>query len=156
MLKLRKATIEDVEKYFNWVNDPVVREQSYDSSIIDLESHKRWFDSALKDDTFFMYIGQNEIGEDIGQVRIQKQEEKNNNEALVSISIDSNHRGKGYAKEILMLSTDFFLKFNRGFLINAYIKEANLSSKFAFEKAGFTFNGMIEFEYVRSFHFVKK
>jgi len=155
MLRLRKATIEDVEKYFNWVNDPVVREQSYNSRIIDLESHKKWFASALKDDTFFMCICQNELGEDIGQVRIQKQEEKNK-EALISISIDSNHRGKGYAKEILMLSTDSFLKFNQGFLINAYIKEGNLSSKLAFENAGFIFIGMIEYEYARSFHFIKK
>ena len=72
------------------------------------------------------------------------------------ISIDSNHRGKGYAKEILMLSTDSFLKFNQGFLINAYIKEGNLSSKLAFENAGFIFIGMIEYEYARSFHFIKK
>lgn len=154
MLRLRRATIEDAEKYFSWVNDPVVREQSFNSMFIDLESHKHWFASALEDDAFFMCICQNEIGEDIGQVRIQKQEEKSN-EAIISISIDSSHRGKGYAKKILKLSTDLFFKLNQGYLINAYIKESNLSSKLAFENAGFIQMGMIEYENCRSFHFIK-
>ena len=40
MLNLRKPTIKDLEMYFSWANDPGVREQSYNSSIIDLEKRK--------------------------------------------------------------------------------------------------------------------
>lgn len=155
MLSLRKPTTEDMEIYFSWANDPVVREQSYNSSIIDLESHKQWFESALNNQAYFMCICQNTMGEDIGQVRIQKQKDKNK-EALIGISIDSNHRGKGYAKEILIIATDLFLKSNHGFLINAYIKEGNLSSKLAFENAGFYFIDMIQYENFKSYHFIKK
>ena len=155
MLSLRKSTIKDLYKYYVWINDSEVREQSYNSNFIDLESHKTWFESALKNDAYFMCIFQNEFGEDVGQVRIQKQIDKDK-EALIGISIDSNHRGKGYAKEALILATEFYLKSNPGFLINAYIKEANLSSKLAFEKAGFYFFGTIKFENFQSFHFVKK
>ncbi len=155
MLSSRKPTIEDMGIYFSWANDPVVRQQSYDSSIIDLESHKKWFESSLNNEAYFMCICQNSEGEDIGQVRIQKQNDKNK-EALIGVSIDSNHRGKGYAKEILILTTDLFLKSNHGFLINAYIKEGNLSSKLAFENAGFYFTDMIEYESFRSYHFIKK
>lgn len=153
MLSLRKPTMEDMEIYFSWANDPVVREQSYNSSVIDLESHKQWFESALNNQACFMLVFQNEMGEDIGQVRIQKQKDK---EALIGISIDSKHRGKGYAKEVLILATDLFLKSNTGFLINAYIKEANLSSKLAFENAGFHFIDTIEYENCKSYHFIKK
>ena len=153
MLNLRKPTIKDMEMYFSWVNDAGVREQSYNSAIIDLESHKQWFESAINNEAYFMCIFQNSAGEDIGQVRIQK---KTNKEALIGISIDSNHRGKGYAKEILVLATDLFLKSNHGFLINAYIKEGNLSSKLAFENAGFKFINMIEYENFKSYHFIKK
>ena len=153
MLSLRKPTIEDMEIYFSWANDPVVREQSYNSSVIDLESHKQWFESVLNNEAYFMCICQNAEGENVGQVRIQK---KINKESLIGISIDSNHRGKGYAKEILTLATDLFLKSNHGFIINAYIKEGNLSSKFAFENAGFYFNEMIEYENFKSYHFIKK
>ena len=153
MLSLREPTIEDLDKYFVWANDPEVREQSYNSYIIDLESHKKWFESVLDNEAYFMCIFQNEKKEDIGQVRIQKQKDK---EALIGISIDSNHRGKGYAKEALILATDLFLKSNTGFLINAYIKEANLNSKLAFENAGFHFINMIEYENFKSYHFIKK
>jgi len=153
MLSLRKPTVKDMEMYFNWANDPIVREQSYNSSIIDLESHKQWFESALNNEANFMRICQNSVGEDIGQVRIQKQKNK---EALIGISIDSKHRGQGYAKEILILATDFFLKSNHGFIINAYIKIDNLSSKLAFENAGFNFINTILYENFKSYHFSKK
>ena len=153
MLSLRKPTVKDMEMYFNWANDPIVREQSYNSSIIDLESHKQWFESALNNEANFMRICQNSVGEDIGQVRIQKQKNK---EALIGISIDSKHRGQGYAKEILILATDFFLKSNYGFVINAYIKEGNLNSIFAFENAGFQFVDTVEYENFKSYHFIKK
>ncbi len=155
MLKLRRPTEKDMGIYFSWANDPLVREQSYNSSIIDIESHKKWFESSLNNDVFFMCICQNSAGEDVGQVRIQKLNDKNK-EAVIGISIDSNHRGKGYAKEVLILATDLFLGSNRGFLINAYIKEGNMSSKLAFENAGFKFIDMIEYENFRSYHFVKK
>jgi RimJ/RimL family protein N-acetyltransferase len=153
MLNLRKPTIKDMEMYFSWANDLGVREQSYNSSIIDLESHKQWFESVLNNEAYFMCICQNSAGEDIGQVRIQKQKNK---EAIIGISIDSNHRGKGYAKEILVLATDLFLKSNHGFLINAYIKEGNLNSKFAFENAGFQFVNTVVHENFKSYHFIKK
>lgn len=153
MLSLRKPTTEDIEIYFSWANDPVVREQSYNSSVIDLKSHKQWFESVINNEAYFMCICQNEGGENVGQVRIQKNKNK---ESLIGISIDSNHRGKGYAKEILTLATDLFLKSNHGFIINAYIKEGNLSSKFAFENAGFHFIEMIEYENFKSYHFIKK
>jgi RimJ/RimL family protein N-acetyltransferase len=153
MLSLRKPTIKDMEIYFSWANDPEVRKQSYNSGIIDLESHKQWFESALSNEAYFMCICQNSVGEDIGQVRIQKQKDK---EALIGISIASNHRGKGYAKEILILATDSFLKSNHGFLINAYVKEGNFSSKLAFENAGFSFIDTIEYENFKSYHFIKK
>lgn len=153
MLSLRKPTLKDMEMYFSWANDPEVREQSYNSSFIDLDSHKQWFESALKNEAYFMVICQNSVGDDIGQVRIQKQKGK---EALIGISIDSNHRGKGFAKEILKLATNSFLNFNNNYLINAYIKEGNLSSKIAFEKAGFEFIDTILYENFKSYHLIKK
>lgn len=153
LLSFRKPTLEDMQMYFSWANDPVVREQSFTSNIIDLKTHKEWFESALNDESYFMCIYQNSVGEDVGQVRIQKQKDK---EALIGISIDSNHRGKGYAKIMLTTSTNLFLKLNTGYLINAYIKEANLSSKYAFENAGFKIIDTILHEKFKSYHFIKK
>ncbi|MEA9413130.1 GNAT family N-acetyltransferase [Flavobacterium sp. PL02] len=61
-------------------------------------------------------------------------------DALISISIALEHRGKSYGKEMLEMAADFFLQLNPNFTINAFIKEINLSSKYVFEKAGFKFN----------------
>jgi RimJ/RimL family protein N-acetyltransferase len=153
MLSFRKATLADTKLYFDWANDTSVREQSYKSSIIDFENHKKWFESKLEDDSCFLLLFQNDEGQHVGQIRIQKE---NQNQAIIGISIASEHRGKGYAKGMLLLASDYFLEINIGYLINAYIKEQNGSSKQAFEKAGFEFQNTINYENCSSFHFIKK
>jgi len=153
MISFRKATIYDLMLYFDWANDPEVRAQSFDSKIIDIESHKKWFLSKLNDDSLLMLVFQNEKNQNIGQIRMQKENEK---EALIGISIASDFRGNGYAKEMLQIASDYFLKSNSNYVINAFIKETNLSSKYAFEKAGFEFRTLINYENSQSFHYFKK
>jgi RimJ/RimL family protein N-acetyltransferase len=153
MLKFRKATVEDSKIYFDWANDTAVREQSYNSCIIEWENHNNWFVSKIKDDSCLMLIFQNKENISVGQVRIQKENTKN---ALIGISISSEHRGKGYANEMLLQASDFFLKENTCFFVNAYIKENNLSSKYAFEKAKFEFVEMVTYEGFKSFHYIKR
>lgn len=153
MLTFRKATIADTKLYFDWANDPSVREQSYNSNTIDFENHKKWFEAKLEDDTCMMLLFQNEEKRNVGQIRIQKE---NENQALIGISIAVEFRGKGYAKEMLLLASDYFLENNMGYFINAYIKEKNISSKQAFEKAGFEFENIINYENCSSFYFIKK
>jgi RimJ/RimL family protein N-acetyltransferase len=152
MLNFRKPTLNDIELFFNWANDPEVRKQSYDSEQIKLSTHIKWFETVINSDIFKIYVFQDYNKKNIGQVRIQKQ---NESEAVISISIDLNHRGKGYAKEMLKLASDDFLELNSGLLINAYIKENNLSSKYSFEKAGFEFKGFVEYKGFRSFYYIK-
>ena len=51
MLSFRKAQIDDLQLYFNWVNDPIVREQSYNSDIIDFLNHSQWFKKTINDNS---------------------------------------------------------------------------------------------------------
>ncbi len=153
MLSFRKADEQDVLLYFDWANDPTVREQSYNSNVIDFKDHKRWFDAKVVDDSCLLLVFQNQDKVNVGQIRIQKQ---NKTEALIGISISAEHRGKGLAKVMLRLTSEFFLENNIGYFIHAYIKEQNESSKHAFEKAGFVFQEMINYESCVSFHFIKK
>ena len=152
MLTFRKAILSDVELYFEWANDGIVREQSYNSDQIDFENHKKWFTTKLEDDSCKLLLFQNEGKLNIGQIRIQKENDK---EALIGISIALEYRGKGFAREMLLLASDYFLENNKEFLINAYVKEQNISSKQAFEKAGFEFENKIMYENCSSFHFTK-
>ncbi|MNY79808.1 hypothetical protein D3C86_2206060 [compost metagenome] len=56
---------------------------------------------------------------------------------------------------MLILGSDYFLNEHPDITINAYIKENNLRSKLTFEKAGFEFEGMINYEGFNSFHYIK-
>jgi RimJ/RimL family protein N-acetyltransferase len=152
MLSFRKASLTDVKLYFDWANDSSVREQSYNSTAIDFENHTKWFESKLEDADCLMLVFQNEKKQNVGQIRIQKE---NDSQALIGVSIASEHRGKGYAKEMIQLGSDYFLDSNPDILINAFIKEQNLSSKYAFEKAGFVLEEIVNYENFKSFHYIK-
>ena len=153
MLNYRFATENDVLLYFKWANDSDVREQSFNSDEIDIESHKKWFTSKLHDRCCTLSIFVNENGDNVGQIRIEK---KVDNQAIIGISVDEQYRGKGYAKEMLQISTNEFLKLNKEYVIHAYIKETNLNSKYAFEKAGFEFKQIIIYNNIDSFWYIKK
>ena len=56
ILKFRKAEIKDSNLYFEWRNDPLVRKHSYNSKIIDLDSHNKWFSSKIIDPHVFMFV----------------------------------------------------------------------------------------------------
>ncbi len=153
MLRFREANLEDVELYFNWVNDSDVREQSFNSEDVNFETHKNWFILKLQDKTCTMLVFQDESNENIGQVRIQKE---SSNYALIGISVSKQYRGKGLAKDMLRNATNYFLNLNPEFIINAYIKETNLYSKYAFENAGFEFKEMVVYHKHNSFYYTKE
>jgi RimJ/RimL family protein N-acetyltransferase len=151
MLRFRKAKIDDIDLYFRWVNEIRVREQSFNSEIIDFNKHSIWFESKINDENCTMLIFLNLYNQEVGQVRIQKENDK---ESLIGISICVDHRGRGYSSEMLKMSCDYYLKINPNCNINAYIKETNLFSKYAFEKAGFKFIGMKFYQNYKSFHYI--
>lgn len=150
MLKFRKAVLGDSSVYFDWANDLLVRNQSFNSEYIIWEDHCKWFLNKINDESCLMLIFQ-EISY-IGQVRIQEENDKN---AIIGISIGEEHRSKGYAKIMLELASDYFLSKKTEFCIHAYIKIQNLNSKFSFEKAGFNFVEMTIYKGFMSYHYIK-
>ena len=152
-ISFRKANANDMMLYFNWTNDAFVRENSYQSEPISLENHQNWFYDKIKDASCFMLVFENHIGTPIGQVRIQKRDE---NTAVIGVSNDVNHRGKGYASKMIQLATAEFLKKNPQTSISAYIKVENKASEKAFKNAGYELDVVLEYEGVLSYHYIKK
>jgi RimJ/RimL family protein N-acetyltransferase len=70
----------------------------------------------------------------VGQVRI----DKNEKEIVIGISIDEKFRGKSLGSEMLLQSTDDYLKKHSNSTITAYIKTENKASLAIFKKAGFS------------------
>ena len=139
--------------YFNWTNDTSVRENSYQSEPISLENHQNWFYKKIKEETCFMVVFENHIGTAIGQVRIQMQDDST---AIIGISNDVNHRGKGYAIKMIQMASEEFLKQNQQICISAYIKIENKASEKAFQKAGYELDVVLEYDGIPSYHYIKK
>jgi RimJ/RimL family protein N-acetyltransferase len=152
-INYRRANEDDMMLYFYWANDLLVRENSYQSEPILLEDHQNWFYNKVKDINCYMFVFENHLGNPIGQVRIQKSDK---NVAVIGVSNDKNHRGKGYASEMLKIASDQFLKENEGFCISAYIKLENEASEKAFVKAGYELDVVTLYQNEPSYHFIKK
>lgn len=152
MLTYRKAILTDCDLYFEWVNDPAVRANSFNSTLIAREEHVKWFNDVLDDAAYSLFVFQNEQGNYVGQVRLKK---INSKEAEISISVAAEYRGNGISKEMLKMSSDVFLQDHPGFSILAYIKESNPSSIHAFEKAGFVYKERIQYKNHQSLQYCK-
>jgi RimJ/RimL family protein N-acetyltransferase len=133
MIHFRKANFQDLTQYFEWVNNTLVRTQSFNTNKISIEEHTKWFTKAINDNSKLMLIfSDNNVN--IGQVRVEISDD---NIAIIDISIDEAQRNKGYASQLLQIATDQFLKENPQYKINAHIKTENIASVKSFLKAGF-------------------
>lgn len=131
-LDLRRIRESDRKQIYDWANDPRVRESSFDNDPIGWSEHKEWFEERLHDDRTYFYIAEKN-NEPVGQIRFEV-----NENAIVSISIDRNHRGEGLGTTILRLGTEKFLsQDNSTEIVHAWIKKGNHASCRAFEKAGY-------------------
>lgn len=97
-LFLRKAQFDDVDLIFKWANDPEARKNSFNSNPIPYEDHVRWFESRMKSkDSYIFVMMEGDIP--VGQCRLDVK----NGEGMISYSVDSNFRGRGFGKKMLEL-----------------------------------------------------
>ena len=134
MLTFRLAGIQDLDTYFKWSNDAVVRQFSYNTMHVLYEEHIKWFEQQLSDGKTSFYIFENDLSHPVGQVRIRNQ---GNNVAVISISVDDTYRGHGYSSQMIEMATHDFLLKNPDDSIAAYILKENAASYRSFLKAGF-------------------
>ncbi len=150
-VNFRFATLSDADLYYKWANDSIVRQNSFNTSEISYEQHINWFTNKLNSTDCFFYLFLNEENMPVGQVRI----DKSNNEIIIGISIDENHRGKGLGLQLLnQASNDYLHKFPKSEII-AYIKEENIASINQFSKAGFVKTENVMVSECKSYRFKK-
>lgn len=141
MLTFRFADINDVMLYYNWANDSVARKNSYNKGEIKYADHVNWFTNRLNSKLCFFYLFVNGDNTPVGQVRIEKKDNKFLKEAVISISVDAHFRGKKLGEEMLKLATDAFLEQNIGYQVIAYVFSNNLASYKSFINAGYNLVG---------------
>lgn len=149
MLTFRLATYQDVDLFFAWANDPVTRQNSYNQTAIDYNTHVNWFQKKIKSVGTVIYVFQNEKNEPVGQVRFDLNEITG--DYLISISIDAKHRGNGYASEMLNKSSEDLLSVHPRSRIIAHVFVSNEASYRSFLKANYKLMEQKEISGVNSY-----
>ena len=151
-LKMRFAELMDADLYFKWANDTLVRKNSFNQTEIDFNQHVNWFKNKLNSENCFFYMFFDEKDNAVGQVRIDKSDE----EIVIGISIDENHRGKSLGTIMLnQACNDYLSRFPLAVII-AYIKEENIASINQFSKAGFINTQSVMINECKSYKFKKQ
>jgi UDP-2,4-diacetamido-2,4,6-trideoxy-beta-L-altropyranose hydrolase len=132
----RLANSDDCKLYFDWTNEPLTRQQSFNSEPILFEYHEAWFNRRLADENSVLFVVEFNKNP-IGQIRFQIEK----NTATISYSLDENYRGKGLGFWILKKGVDAL----RNNLYNTFpnleiigfVKYENIASVKVFRKLGF-------------------
>jgi RimJ/RimL family protein N-acetyltransferase len=133
----RVANLADSDLVLNWRNDPIVRKNSRDISIVSAETHNSWFAARIRKcgaEPIFIFSQNNrEIGFtrlDLIDPEIGKFE--------VSIAVGSEMRGKGYGSIILSMTVDAARQMTNAHEIIGNVRSDNYVSRKLFESAGFS------------------
>ena len=130
---LRNASDIDSKNVFDLSNDPTVRSQSINPAMIKLEDHKKWFAEKINKEDYIFLLAFDKKNNFIGQVRF----DINKAEAVVSISIVNEFRGRGFSKSILKEACSKMFAQKNITDIAAYILPDNIASINGFKSAGF-------------------
>ena len=130
-LLLRLSKPDDCVEFFNWANDPAVREQSLTTSTIQWEDHKRWFAEKICSPSCEIYVLE-VSGLPVGQVRF----DLIGDYAEISYSLDRITRGRGWSSTLLEESIEGFRR-RKSKPLRAVVKNSNKASRNALLKVGF-------------------
>ena len=133
---LRLVSHSDIELLWEWANDPVTRQNSFDSAKIPWEEHSAWCQKKLSDADCRLWIASNGGSAPVGCVRFDCKE----SEATISLTVAPSARGKGYGTKIIQQACDRLFAESQFHLVHAYVKPENIASVKVFEAAGFRYD----------------
>jgi RimJ/RimL family protein N-acetyltransferase len=96
-VRLRPADRQDCKLLFDWVNLPEVRAASFSSDPITFSTHETWYERKLADSGCRIFIALDDNGKEAGVIRFEREDD----EAIVSITVAPTHRGRGYASAMI-------------------------------------------------------
>jgi RimJ/RimL family protein N-acetyltransferase len=141
--RLRLVREEDCKLVWQWANEPGARAASFSEDFIPWENHLEWFNSKLNDPNCVLYIAVDRDEKPIGQIRY----DTDDTEAVTSINLDEEYRGKGYGSLLINMSAKKLFSSYEIDTIHAHIKSENIASIWAFLTAGFE---EVEMKYLES------
>lgn len=133
VITLRRATIDDASKLFEWRNDPEVRAVSESPQAITMKTHVKWLSERLSfTHPESVWMVNNSEGIPIGSARV---EVVGSRFAAASLVIDKSFRNKGFGRAVIKTLKEKIESMNRVALARVHVK--NLTSLRAFIANGF-------------------
>ncbi len=129
---LRPATLDDAKLFFDWVNEPAVRQNSFNTADIAWEEHLSWFQGALDNNNIRIFVLMVD-DTPVGQIRLV-----NSGQWQISYSIAYAYRGHGYGKLMLKLAEKELI--SAGYMgeeLLAEVKTDNIASRRIFTGLGY-------------------
>lgn len=133
-LIVRPATPDDVDRVFEWANDPAAREASFDTRPIPYERHRAWFGAQLERADRNPFVAEL-AGEPVAFLRLDRSDERGD-ECLVSVNVAPGARGKGLGTRALEAAAEQAARLGFGSL-RALVRPENEASARAFIRAGY-------------------
>ena len=136
-LAVRLAKPDDCIEFFNWANDPAVREQSLSTTTIQWLDHKKWFSEKISFDTCEMYVME-ASGLPVGQVRFEKSEAV----AEINYSLDKIIRNRRWDSAMLEMAIKSYCG-RAAVSLKEIVNAEKKKSHSVFFKLGFNKNSFI-------------
>ena len=134
-LIIRPVCENDEIQLLEWVNDPLVRKNSFNSVAIKKITHHEWFSSHLNNySQCRMFIAETRDGVAIGQIRFENKDL----DWMIDYSIDSAFRGNKLGMRMLKMALEKFREDCPGSRFLGFVKKENVSSLNIFKELGFT------------------
>jgi UDP-2,4-diacetamido-2,4,6-trideoxy-beta-L-altropyranose hydrolase len=131
---VRPALPDDESLLLKWLNDPVVRKNSFDTKTIDADTHRnRFFKKLRSPDSTQIFILQTESGLPIGQVRFERRDDA----WEISYSLAAMARGRGLSAPFLQAAICEFRRARKNSLVFGRVKHSNYESQRVFQRLGF-------------------
>lgn len=133
-VRLREATMDDMDLVFEWANDPEGRKNSFHTEPIPYDTHCNWYKNKMdsKDSNIYIYCEENRPA---GQIRVDMEGQK----AVISYFIEKNSRNRGHGKRIIQLLKEKVIhEYPQITELVAEVKKENYPSQKIFEDLGFT------------------
>jgi len=141
-LEIRPANPDDLLTYFNWANDPLVRNNSINQNEIPLSDHTKWFDKKMSNSSSLLFLVE-KGGAAIGQVRFEYED----GSYLINYSVAEEYRGVGVGEVMLKMAiARLHEEISEVPQLCGFVKAENTVSSSAFINNSFTEAGTKQIE----------
>ena len=129
---------------FQWVNDPAMMRLLGRAARVESDEHLRWFEQLKqRTDCRYFSVETTDAGLHVGNIWLWDINTTDKKAEVRILFGDESARGRGYGSEAITLLTELAFDTMNLRRLYAYVFAINPRAKRAFEKARFTFEGLL-------------